>query len=160
CRSPFSSSMQWAPRAWHRSSTSGSDGDARTAQTPTAPAYRRGRPSPALGRLGDRRPARGPCDLALLERARTPQVRNDAARALETGRLAEVHRPARERQRRTPPRPATSGLEGSARSLGRRHDRHRRGGAAAAANGPPADTDANAGDAREVHAKTQARRLD
>ena len=37
-RSPSSSSTPWAPRAWHRSSTSSSDGDARDHRDRTAPA--------------------------------------------------------------------------------------------------------------------------
>ncbi len=54
-----SSSTRWGLRAWHRSSTSSSDGDARDTPTTAPPAHGRGRAASALRRLGDRRVADG-----------------------------------------------------------------------------------------------------
>ena len=64
-----SSSTPWARRAWHRSSTSSSDGDARGPRRRAPTAHSGGRTAAALRRIGDRRLALRPGDRALPQRA-------------------------------------------------------------------------------------------
>ena len=62
------------------------------------------------------------------ERTRPPQVGDDPAGGLEARRRARRDRAARDRLGRAPARPAAAGAQGGARPLGRRRDRHGRGG--------------------------------
>ena len=125
-----------ARRAWHRSSTSSSDGDPR--QTPDdvlagAPPREAG----ACTRPGRRSSSRslGAPRRAAPERSGPAQVGDDPAGGLEARRRARRHRTARERERTRffldRPRAALKAALGRS---GRRRDRHGRRGAAAEAD--------------------------
>ncbi len=151
--------MPWGRRAWHRSSTSSSDGDEGDTSAQTTAADSGGRTASPLGRIGGRRLARGARRRTVPERPGSAQVRRDPASGLEARRGPRCDRPPSERERSTPPRPPAPGSEGGHRTLGRRRDRHRGRGTDAEAHG----SRSRVTDAREAHAlhpAAQARHLD
>jgi len=154
-----SSFTRWGPKAWHRSSTSSSDGDTRDIDTAPTPPHCGGRTPPALGRVGDRRLGDRTLRRAPPERARAPQVGDDPARGLEARRRARRDRAARERQQRASARPTARGSQGGARTVRRRRGRHRGCRPAAEPHAPGRDA-VRAAQASEVHSREEAPPVD